>query len=45
MQKNAHYAQLVAQEPRAELLRRQPPSTLLPGVEPSPENLAALARA
>ena len=45
MQKNARYAQLVAQEPGAERLRRQPPTTLLPGVEPFPRNLAALARA
>jgi len=45
MQKNARYAQLVALEPSTERLRRQPPSTLLPGVEPFPKNLAALAGA
>jgi len=45
MQKNARYAQLVALAPESERLRRQPPSTLLPGVEPFPRNLAALAGA
>jgi len=45
MQKNARYAELLALETGAERLRRQPPSTLLPGVEPFPSNLAALAGA
>jgi len=45
MQKNARYAQLVALEPGTERLRRQPPSTLLPGVESFPSNLTALAGA
>ncbi|HEX2566387.1 MAG TPA: hypothetical protein VHL85_05980 [Burkholderiales bacterium] len=44
MQKNIRYAQLVAQEPSHGRLRRQPPSTLPPGVEPYPRNLDALAR-
>ena len=45
MQKNVRHAQLVAQEPGTGWLRRQPPSTLLPGVEPYPKNLAGLAGA
>ncbi len=44
MQKNVRYAQQVAQEPSPSRLRRQPPSTLEPGVEPYPMNLAELAR-
>ena len=45
MQKNVRYAQLVAHaEANGTHLRRQPPSTLLPGVEPYPRDLAAFAR-
>jgi hypothetical protein len=43
MQKNIRYAQLVAQAPENGRLRRQPPSTLLPGVEPYPRDLQAFA--
>jgi hypothetical protein len=43
MQKNVRYAQLVAQVPGpGSQLRRQPPSTLLPNVEPYPKDLVAL---
>ena len=44
MQKNVHHAQRVATlgEPQAHL-RRQPPSTLRPEVEPYPQDLLALA--
>jgi hypothetical protein len=42
MQKNVRYAQLVAKEPSAEQLRRQPPSTLEPEVEPYPKDLIDL---
>jgi hypothetical protein len=43
MQKNIHHAQLVAQAPSPEEhLRRQPPSTLAPGVEPYPKDLMDL---
>jgi hypothetical protein len=42
MQKNVRYAQLVAKEPSAEQLRRQPPSTLAPEVEPYPKDLIDL---
>jgi hypothetical protein len=45
MQKNVRYAQVVAQAPGNGGLRRQPPSTLLPGVEPYPRDLQALASA
>ena len=46
MQKNVRYAQLMAQRDATAGLRRQPPSTLLPGVEPYPRELqAAFARA
>ena len=45
MQKNVRYAQLVSQRPDAAGLRRQPPSTLVPGVEPYPPDLqTALAK-
>ena len=44
MQKNMRYAQLIAQAADALGLRRQPPSTLMPGVEPYPKNLPELAR-
>jgi hypothetical protein len=43
MQKNVLYAQLVAQEPSMDLLRRQPPHTLADGVEPYPKGLIGLA--
>jgi hypothetical protein len=43
MQKNIRYAQLVAQAPENGHLRRQPPSTLPPGVEPYPRDLQAFA--
>jgi hypothetical protein len=39
MQKNVRYAQLMAQAPSAEQLRRQPPSTLAPEVRPYPKDL------
>lgn len=39
MQKNVHYAQMVATDSTAEMLRRMPPSTLLPHVRPYPEEL------
>jgi hypothetical protein len=40
MQKNVQYAQLVAQAPNiGEALRREPPSTLEPEVEPYPQDL------
>jgi hypothetical protein len=39
MQKNVRYAHVVAATPAAELLRRQPPRTLAPGVEPYPKDL------
>jgi len=43
MQKNVRYAQLVAQASRpGSQLRRQPPSTLAPDVEPYPKDLVAL---
>jgi hypothetical protein len=39
MQKNVRYAQVMANTPSTALLRRQPPSTLPPGVEPYPKDL------
>jgi len=39
MQKNVRYAQVLANSPPGNLLRRQPPSTLLPEVEPYPRGL------
>ncbi len=42
MQKNVRYAQVVAQATGAEALRRQPPSTLAPEVEPYPKDLIDL---
>jgi len=39
MQKNVRYAQLLAQAPSSEWLRRQPPSTLAPHVVPYPKDL------
>lgn len=39
MRKNVRYAQMVATSPSSELLRRQPPSTLSPEVEPYPKDL------
>ena len=43
MQKNVRHAQLVAQAPNsAEQLRRQPPSTLAPEIEPYPRDLVSL---
>jgi hypothetical protein len=39
MRKNVRYAQLVAEAPGAEQLRRQPPSTLAPNVAPYPKDL------
>src|ERR1700694_5243615 len=42
MKKNVLYAKAVAQEPASDMLRRQPPSTLLPGVEPYPRDLISL---
>ena len=44
MQKNIHYAQLLVQALSVERLRRLPPTTLAPGVQPYPKNLEALAR-
>jgi hypothetical protein len=44
MQKNVRYAELVAQAPAPSRLRRLPPSTLEPGIEPYPRDLAELAR-
>ncbi|OGA68907.1 MAG: hypothetical protein A3G83_11370 [Betaproteobacteria bacterium RIFCSPLOWO2_12_FULL_68_20] len=42
MQKNVRYAQALAEVPTAEKLRRQPPSTLAPEVQPYPKDLLAL---
>lgn len=42
MQKNVRYAQALAAMPAAERLRRQPPNTLAPEVEPYPRDLIAL---
>jgi hypothetical protein len=42
MQKNIRYAQLVAEAPSPEQLRRQPPSTLAPHVTPYPKDLLDL---
>jgi hypothetical protein len=43
MHKNIQYAQLVASAPNAETqLRRQPPSTLQPDIEPYPKDLVSL---
>ncbi|TAK82949.1 MAG: hypothetical protein EPO20_19690 [Betaproteobacteria bacterium] len=42
MQKNVRYAQALARGSSAELLRRQPPHTLSPGVEPYPKDLIGL---
>ena len=42
MQKNVRHAQLVARHESPELLRRQPPTTLTPGVEPYPKDLVEL---
>jgi hypothetical protein len=42
MAKNVRYAGLVAVAPRSAFLRRQPPSTLLPDVEPYPNDLVGL---
>jgi len=42
MQKNMRYARMVARASSAELLRRQPPRTLLPEVEPYPKGLIGL---
>jgi len=39
MQKNVHYAQTVASDSTTDMLRRTPPSTLLPHVRPYPEEL------
>ena len=39
MQKNVHYAQVLANSPTSNLLRRQPPTTLSPEVEPYPRGL------
>jgi len=39
IQKNVRYAQAVAQVSNAEMLRRSPPSTLSPGVQPYPRDL------
>jgi hypothetical protein len=39
MQKNVRYAQLLAQAPSPEWLRRRPPSTLAPHVVPYPKDL------
>jgi len=39
MQKNVRYAQSLANAPTISLLRRQPPSTLIPGTEPYPKDL------
>jgi hypothetical protein len=41
MCKNVRHAQVVASAPPGELLRRQPPSTLSPDVEPYPKDLIA----
>ena len=43
MQKNVRYAQLVSNQPDAGL-RRQPPSTLAPGVEPYPADLRVVTK-
>jgi hypothetical protein len=42
MHKNVRYAQVVANAPTSELLRRQPPTTLSPEVEPYPRDLISL---
>jgi hypothetical protein len=42
MQKNVRYARAVARGSSAALLRRQPPSTLSPEVEPYPKDLVGL---
>jgi len=39
MQKNVRYARLLSQAKRGGLLRRKPPSTLAPGVQPCPDGL------
>jgi hypothetical protein len=39
MQKNVRYAQVMANQGNADALRRSPPSTLRPGVEPYPKDL------
>jgi len=39
MQKNVRYAQVMADQGNADALRRSPPSTLKPGVEPYPKDL------
>jgi hypothetical protein len=39
MHKNVHYAQVLANSPTSNLLRRQPPTTLSPEVEPYPRGL------
>jgi hypothetical protein len=39
MEKNVRYAEVLASVPTAKLLRRQPPKTLSPGVEPYPRKL------
>ncbi len=39
MQKNVDYAQVLANAPTSNLLRRQPPTTLSPEVEPYPKGL------
>ena len=41
MRKNVRYAEIVASAPADPLLRRQPPSTLSPEVEPYPKDLIA----
>jgi hypothetical protein len=42
MAKNVRYAGLMADAPRSTFLRRLPPSTLLPDVEPYPKDLVGL---
>jgi hypothetical protein len=39
MQQNVRHAQALARAPGAKLLRRQPPTTLAPGIEPHPRDL------
>jgi len=39
MQKNVRYAKVVGEAPNTDMLRRMPPSTLKPGVEPYPKDL------
>lgn len=45
IQKNIHHARRAAQSPAGIVLRRQPPSTLAPHVQPFPKDLVSIGRA